>query len=614
LVDDETIGAMPGSALDSDLRRLVGSDAVSTDEAARVAAGTDFVTQRGVPIAVARPTSSEQVAALLSYATQHGVTIVPRGAATNLSAAIAPGDDALVLDLASMDRILGIDVAARCAVVEPGVINADLKAAAAPHGLVYAPDPASAPISTIGGNIAENAGGPACIKYGVTFHHVLAVDVALADGRMVTFSDDDEVDLLGVMIGSEGILGVVTRAVLNLTPIPAARWTALVSFGRVEEAAQTVSEIIAAGILPAALELCDKRAIEIMESYLPSGYPRDKAGMLIVELDGEPDDVARDTPVLEKILRRRDHALRTAADEQERAALWAGRLATGFAVRTVGKAFYICDSTVPRQWVPEMMARSGQIAASCGLDAMIVGHAGDGNLHPVLFYGPGELATVETAAEAIADAALELGGALTGEHGVGTTKRELMRRVFSPVELATFRAIKRAFDPDGLLNPGVMLPAPLDAEPDLKEFGDAVASALAGRPTAPAATPRQPCDTDVLIDTENMSLDAGGGALCRDVAAAATAAGLSCSTMERDGLVADAIEGAGHRRPARRALLGVEAMLPGGHHARFGSAAMKDVAGLDVKRLIAGGVGTFGRLRRVTLRAVPRRAQYTSRT
>jgi glycolate oxidase len=257
---------MLGSVLGQDLRRLIGSDAVLTDEAARVLAGTDFITQRGVPAAVARPTSVDQVAALLSYAAEHGVRIIPRGAATNLCAAIAPGDDSLVLDLASMNQIVEIDADRRRAVVEPGVINADLKAAAAPAGLVYAPDPASTPISTIGGNIAENAGGPGCIKYGVTFHHVLALDVALADGRLVTFSDDDKVDLLGVMIGSEGILGVVTRTVLNLMPIPAARWTALASFDRVADAALTVSEIIAAGILPAALELCDKRSVEIMEA------------------------------------------------------------------------------------------------------------------------------------------------------------------------------------------------------------------------------------------------------------------------------------------------------------------------------------------------------------
>lgn len=569
-------------------------------------AGTDFITRRGTPAAVARPTSTDQVVALLRYASEHGVAIVPRGAATNLSAAIAPGDDSLVLDLASMNRIVEIDAAGRRAVVEPGVINADLKAAAAPAGLVYAPDPASTPISTIGGNIAENAGGPGCIKHGVTFHHVLGLDVALADGRLVTFSEHDDVDLLGVTIGSEGILGVVTRAVLNLMPIPAARWTALASFDRVEDAAVTVSEIIAAGILPAALEFADKRFVEVMEAHLPSGYPTDKEAILIVELDGEPDDLARETPALEKILRRWDPALRTAADEQQRAALWAGRLAAAFALRATGKAYYVCDATVPRQRVPEMMARSRQIAASYGLDVPILGHAGDGNLHPVVLYEPGQLATVDAVAEEIADAALDLGGTLTGEHGIGTAKREHMRRAFGPVELAAFRAIKRAFDPDGLLNPGVMLPPPTGEEPDLTDFGEAVRMALAGGPrgvpTPAADTPR---DTTVDVDAENMSLTAGGAAFCRVAAAAARAAGLSCPAMESDGVVADAIEGAGHRQPARRALLGVEATLRGGYRAKFGSAAMKDVAGLDAKRLIAGCRGAFGRVERATLRAIP---------
>ncbi|MGE0783542.1 FAD-linked oxidase C-terminal domain-containing protein [Mycolicibacterium sp.] len=599
---------MSSGALGSDLRRLLGSDAVVTDEAARVRAGTDFITQRGLPAVVARPTSSDQVAALLRYASEHGVRTVPRGAATNLSGGIAPDAESLVLDLTRMNRIVEIDTRARRAVVEAGVINADLKAAVAAAGLVYAPDPASTPISTLGGNIAENAGGPGCIKHGVTFHHVRAVDVALADGRLVTFTDDDDVDLLGVVIGSEGILGVVTRAVLDLIPIPAARWTALASFDRVEDAASAVSEIIASGILPAALELCDKRFVEIMEAHLPSGYPTDKAAMLIVELDGAPDVVAGETPALETLLRRWDPALRTAVDEPRRTALWAGRLAAGFALRATGKAFYICDSTVPRQRVPEMMARSRQIAARYGLDVPVVGHAGDGNLHPTVLYDPGQLGTVEVVADEIADAALALGGTLTGEHGIGTAKRAQMRKAFGAVELAAFRAIKRAFDPDGILNPGVMLPSAEPDEPNLTGFGDNVSAALAGRPGTLPPTSHATRHADVAVDCENMSLTAGGAALCRDVAAAARAAGLSCSAMEVDGLVADVIEDAGHRRPARRALLGLEATLPGGHRATFGSAAMKDVAGLDAKRLIAGGRGAFGRVERVSLRATPHRS------
>ena len=236
-------------ALVADLRRLIGADAVLTDEATRVAAGTDFITMRGVParwLGRCRATRSRRWSGSRA---ERGVGFVTRGAGTNLAAGMAPNDDSLVLDLSSMDRILEIDAQSRRAIVEPGVINADLKSAVAPAGLVYAPDPASTPISTIGGNIAENAGGPGCIKYGVTFHHVLALDVALADGRVVTFGDEDEVDLLGLMVGSEGTLGVVTRAVLNLLPRPAARWTALAAFDRVEDAALTVSEIIAAGVL-----------------------------------------------------------------------------------------------------------------------------------------------------------------------------------------------------------------------------------------------------------------------------------------------------------------------------------------------------------------------------
>ena len=506
-----------------------------------------------------------------------------------------------------MNRIVDIDSDRRRAVVEAGVVNADLKAAAAPSGLTYAPDPASASISTIGGNIAENAGGPGCIKNGVTFHHVLGVDVVLADGRLVTLTDEDDVDLLGVTIGSEGTLGIVTRAVLNLVPVPTARWTALVAFKRVADAALTVSEIIAAGVLPAALELCDQRFMQILEAHLPCGYPLDREAMLIVELDGDLDEVTAEIPPLEAVLRQRDPELRIAAGEEERTALWAGRLAAGFALHETGKSFYICDSTVPRQQVPEMLRRSQQIAARHGLDVPVLGHAGDGNLHPVVLYGPDELAIAENIAAEIADAAIDLGGSLTGEHGIGTAKRDQMRRAFTPVELAAFRTIKRAFDPAELLNPGIMLPPRTAEEPDLPEFGEMVALALANKPCSHSVDPRTD-DTTIHVDAENISVTAGGGALCGDVAAAARAAGLSCPVMENEARVADVVESAGNRQPMRRALLGIEATLAGGHRVKFGSSAMKDVAGLDAKRLIAGGRGTFGRVERAVLRAVPTRS------
>jgi glycolate oxidase len=595
-------------ALLADLRRLIGADAVLTDKAGRLAAGTDFVTRRGVPGAVARPRSGEQVAALVGFAAARGVAVVARGAGTNLAAGMAPNDDSLVLDLAGMDRILEIDAQSRRAIVEPGVINGDLKSAVAPAGLVFAPDPASTAISTIGGNIAENAGGPCCIKYGVTFHHVLALEVALADGRLVTFRDDAEVDLLGLMIGSEGTLGVVTRATLNLLPLPAARWTALAAFERIEDAALTVSEIIAAGVLPAALEVCDRRTIELCEAYLPCGYPTQREAILFVELDGDPDDVARDAADLERVLCRWDPELRTAASEEERAALWAGRLAAMHAYKATGKQVFVCDATVPRQRLPERVERARQIAVRLGLDLATVGHAGDGNLHPTILHQPEELETVEKGASEIAAAALDLGGTLTEEHGIGAAKLGQMRRQFGPVELAAFRVIKRAFDPGGVLNPGVMLPPGEPDEPELPAFGAAVAAALAGRtPPGPESALEGEHDQTISVDAENMTLAAGARASCRDAAAAAATAGLSCPSMETDGIVADTIEAAGNRQPARAALLGIEALLAGGHHARFGSAAMKDVAGLDAKRLIAGGQGTFGRIERVILRATPRR-------
>ena len=593
----------------ADLRRLIGADAVLTDEAARIAAGTDFITKRGVPGAVARPASSEQVAALAGFAAGSGLALVPRGAGTNLAAAMRPSDDSLVLDLSGMDRIAAVDTEARRAVVEPGVINGDLKAKVAPAGLRYAPDPASTPISSIGGNIAENAGGPSCIKYGVTFHHVIALEVVLADGRVVTLRDDDEIDLLGLMIGSEGTLGVVTRAVLSLLPLPEARWTALAAFDRVEDAAQTVSEIIAAGILPAALEICDRRQAQLCEAYQPSGYPTDREAILFCELDGAADEVARDRTDLERVLRRWDPDLRTAETEQERAALWAGRLAAIHALKATGKEVFVCDATVPRQRLPEMVARGREIAASHSLDVATVGHAGDGNLHPVILYEPQELPAVDAAATEIAEAALDLGGTLTGEHGVGTAKLPQMHRCFSPAELGAFRAIKRAFDPQEVLNPGVMLPARRPEEPELPEFAAAIAAAVAGRrPAVDGSAPAPGGGDDAIdVDAENMTLTVGGAASCRDAAAAATDAGLSCPTMETDDRAAAVIEAAGNRQPGRAALLGVEAVLPGGHRARFGSSAMKDVAGLDAKRLVAGGRGAFGRVERATLRAMPHR-------
>jgi glycolate oxidase len=600
-------------AITVDLRRLLGAESVLTDEASLVAAGTDFVSSRGVFGAVVRATSADQVAALLAYADERGLPVAPRAAATALSGGFVADPGAVALDLAGMNRVLEIDAAAGRAVVEPGVINGHLQAQVTPLGLCFSPDPASREISSIGGNICENSGGPACIKYGVTFHHVVAVDLVMAGGRVVTLSEDDDCDLLGLVIGSEGTLGIVTRAVVRLRPLPGARWTALAAFGRVEEAAETVSAIIAAGLLPAALEFCDARQVELCEAWTPSGYPLDAGAILFAELDGSAAEVAEAAPLLEAVLRRFDPSVRVAAGPEERARLWAGRLGAMLAYQASGKQFYICDVSVPRHRLPEMIGRARAIAARLGLDVATVGHAGDGNLHPVILYTVGEEVAMTEGAAAIAAAALELGGTLTGEHGIGTRKLDQMRARFSAAEVAAFRAIKRAFDPNEVLNPGVMLPPEATDEPLLPRFSAAVSAAVAAAGAGPAAAEGEPGhaardDDQIRVDVENLTLEAGSGAGVRDVRAALDAVGLHSPVFEAEGTVGDLVDVAGNRGSARAALLAIEGTLHDGPRVRFGSAAVKDVAGLDAKRLLAGGRGGYGRVERATFRVVPGRS------
>jgi glycolate oxidase len=556
-----------------------------------------------VPAAVARVTSGEQAAALLGYASERGVPVSPRGAGTNLCGGFAPGSESVVLDMSSMTRILSLDLDGRRATVEPGLINGDLQAALVPHRLCFSPDPASAGISTIGGNIIENAGGPGCIKHGVTFHHVAAVEVALAGGRLARFGEGDRVDLLGVMIGSEGILGVVTEATLKLRPLPAKTWTALAGFARLEEAVATVSEVVAAGISPAALELCDRRQVNLCEDWLPSGYPRDAEAILFVELDGDGDEVAAGASVLEPLLRRQDPALRVATDATDRARLWAGRLAAAHAFKATGKEFYVCDVTVPRQRIPEMVIAARRIAAGLDLDVATVAHAGDGNVHPVILYTPAESDRMREGAGAIAAAALELGGTLTGEHGIGTEKVQQMRARFGAAEVAAFRAVKAVFDPAGILNPGVLLP-PIGAdEPRLPMFTAAVAAAVAGE--QPRIVGGSAGLAGIEVDADSLVVSGGGAETCAEVAAALDHRGLESSALASSGTIAELVEDGGAAAGPRAGLLMVEAELPDGPVATFGSAAVKDVAGLDLKRLVAGGGGAFGRVRRAVFKIGP---------
>jgi len=613
------------ASLANDLRPLLSADALVTDAAARAAYGRDFWAQRGTPGIVVRAARAADVAATLRYAAERGIAVVPRAAGTNVSAGFLPTPERIMLDLRPMDRVLRIDTERREAVVQPGVINGDLNARLAPLGFCFSPDPGSAAISSIGGNIAENAGGMHCLKYGVTDDHVNAVECALIGGDMMRFAANDSgPDLLGLLIGSEGTLGIVTEATVALRPLPAVTRTLLAIFDDADDAAAAVSATIAAGIIPAAMEFFDRAAVGFFDAFAPggsgSGYPAEGEAFLLIDLDGGKGEVAEDLSALEPILRRRARAVHRADDDASRAALWKPRIDGALALVASGRGFFICDTTVPRERIPEMQHAVVEIGRRSGLQTLTLGHAGDGNIHPIILYDkadPAQVAAMEAADDAVVATALALGGTITGEHGIGSEKRRQMRQRFSPTEIATMRAVKAAFDPDSLLNPGILLPDLADDEPTLPRFTATITDVIAARraghawiyetgshvsetPTGNAAA--------IALDAENLTVTATARASLTTLHETLAARGFCCALAKQgETSVAAAIAGEHDRAVARDALLAVETMLADGHTARFGSNAVKDVAGYDMKRLFIGSGGAFGALETVTLRVLPDR-------
>lgn len=604
---------MSVAALVADLRAALPAGVVVTEAGELPAYGQDFWTLRGVPGAVVRATSAETVSETLRFAARHGVPVVPRAAGTNVSAGFLPTPERIMLDLRPMQRIVGIDPERREAVVEPGVINGELQKALAPHGLYFSPDPASAAFSSIGGNIAENAGGPHCLKYGVTVHHVNAVECALIGGdRLRLAATDRGPDLLGVVIGSEGTLAIVTEATLKLLPLPAVTRTLLAVFDDADAVAEAVSAIIAAGVVPAALEYCDNTAIVLFERYERTGYPTDAAAVLLIDIDGDPDEVARDLAATETILRRGAREVRRADDAATSAALWRGRRQGAQALLAGGTGYFICDTTVPRERIPEMQRRVASIAARHGLLIPTLGHAGDGNIHPIVLYDravPAQQAAMLVAERELAAAALDLGGTITGEHGVGSEKLGDMADYFGRVELAAMRAVKGAFDPDGLMNPGVLLPLPLPDEPTLPGFAATVRRALAecrdgADPTPATNLPEVAVNTDksLELDAANLTATVAAATPLDTLHSALAAHGYRVALPGGEQSIGGLIGGEDARAEVRAALLAVTAALHDGPVATFGSKAIKDVAGYDLKRLFIGSGATFGVPRAVTLR------------
>lgn len=420
---------------------------------------------KGTPSLVVLPETAAAVQAVVRACHQHRVPFVARGHGTGLSGGATPLEGSVVIGLGRLNRVVDVDIPNRRVTVEPGVTNLEITRQVAPHGFYYAPDPSSQQVCSIGGNVAENSGGAHCLKYGFTVHHVLALDVVLPDGELVTIGGTEAPgpDLLGLFVGSEGTLGVVTKAVVRILRKPEAVQTLLAAFDAIDGAGTAVSDIIAAGIMPAAVEIMDALVIRAVEETVRPGFPP-AAAVLIVELDGPMAEVAEGMLLVEAICRRRGaSALEVAQDDAHRARIWRGRKAAFAAMGRVSPNYYVQDGVVPRTKLPEVLARIRELGERSGLRIGNVFHAGDGNLHPLICYDAAVEGDAERAAKAAAEIlsyCVEAGGSITGEHGVGLDKRDYMPQMFTEDDLEMMRQVRTGIDPQALCNPGKVLPTP----------------------------------------------------------------------------------------------------------------------------------------------------------
>jgi glycolate oxidase len=422
---------------------------------------------RAAPGAVVLPSSADEVQAVVRFCHREGLPFVARGHGTGLSGGALPIPGGVVIALSRLNRVLDVDIPNRRVTVEPGVTNLEITRRVAPFGYYYAPDPSSQQVCSIGGNIAENSGGAHCLKYGFTVHHILAADVVLSDGELVHVGsptlDAPGPDLVGFMVGSEGTLGVVTRAVVRILRRPERVQTFLAAFDSIDAAGAAVSAIIAAGIIPAAIEMMDALAIRAAEAAVHPGFPPADT-ILIVELDGPASEVEALSAVVLALCRNLNAStVEVASDEPHRARIWKGRKAAFAAMGRISPSYYVQDGVVPRTRLPEVLRRIRDLEARSGLRIGNVFHAGDGNLHPLICYDERVAGETERAAEAateILSYCIDAGGSITGEHGVGCDKRDSMPKMFTADDLAVMGEVRAAFDPAGICNPGKVLPTP----------------------------------------------------------------------------------------------------------------------------------------------------------
>ncbi len=449
------------------LRAIVpGEGVVDSVNGMRVFETDGLTAYRQLPLVVVLPQTVAQVAAVLKYCNRNGIRVVPRGSGTSLSGGALPLADAVLLVMSRFNQILSIDYANRIVVAQPGVTNLGITRAVEGEGFYYAPDPSSQIACSIGGNVAENSGGVHCLKYGLTANNVLGIEMVTIDGEVLRLGgahlDSEGYDLLGLMTGSEGLLGVVTEVTVRILQKPETARAVLVGFPTSEQGGQCVADIIGAGIIPGGMEMMDRPAIHAAEAFVHAGYPLDVEALLIVELDGPAAEVDHLIDRIEEIARRNGAVTtRVSTSEEERLAFWAGRKAAFPAVGRISPDYYCMDGTIPRKELPRVLAGMRDLSEKYGLGVANVFHAGDGNLHPLILYDankPGELEAAEAFGADILRLCVQVGGVLTGEHGVGVEKRDLMGEMFTDDDLNQQIRVKCAFDPQHLLNPGKVFP------------------------------------------------------------------------------------------------------------------------------------------------------------
>jgi glycolate oxidase len=449
------------------LRRIVPGEGVIAEEEELRAYECDGLTAyRQLPMIVVLPETTQQVSDILKYCHGSGIKIVPRGAGTSLSGGALPLEDGITLGLGKFNRILDVDYENRCVTAQPGVTNLAITHAVEADGFYYAPDPSSQIACSIGGNVAENSGGVHCLKYGLTANNLLGIEMVLMDGEIVRLGgkhlDSGGYDLLGIVTGSEGLLGVITEVTVRMLRKPSTARALLIGFPSSESAGDCVARIIGAGIIPGGMEMMDKPAIHAAEAFVNAGYPLDAEALLIVELDGPEVEVDELIVRVEAIAREnRADSVRISTSEDERNNFWAGRKAAFPAVGRISPDYYCMDGTIPRHRLSEVLTRMNELSVQYDLRVANVFHAGDGNLHPLILYDankPGELEKAEEFGSDILRLCVEVGGVLTGEHGVGVEKRDLMGEMFNETDLNQQQRVKCAFDPTQQLNPGKVFP------------------------------------------------------------------------------------------------------------------------------------------------------------